>query len=108
MIISLGHYNTALDWLLEAEQYMPDIFKSMSTGGDAKAIEECWYYCFQIYAKKKDPVPEAKLIQFLQERVPAHSVERVLAVMVKAGLFKTVDVNKIGVCYVPREKHASN
>ena len=106
--ISIEHYQTALDWLLEAEAYMPDIFKSMNSGGDAKAIEECWYFCFQIYAKKKEPVPEARLIQFLQERVPAHSVERVLSVMVKAGLFKTVDVNKIGVCFVPREKGRSD
>jgi len=105
LLISIEHYRTALAWMLEAEQFMPDIFKSMGSGGDAKAIEECWYFCFQIYSKKKEPVPEAKLIQFLQERVPAHSVERVLMIMVKAGLFKTVDVNKIGVCYVPREKH---
>lgn len=108
MLIRVEHYNTALDWLLEAESYMPDIFKSMSSGGDAKAIEECWYYCFQLYAKKKEPVPEARLVQFLHERVPAHSVERVLLVMVKAGLFSTVDVNKIGVCYVPKEKRTAD
>jgi len=105
MIISLDHYQTALDWLLEAESFMPDIFKSMAAGGDAKAIEECWYFCFQLYARKSVPVPEAKLYQFLQERVPAHSVERMIDVMCRAGILKKVDVSKIGPCYVPKEKH---
>jgi hypothetical protein len=104
LTITLQNYQTALGWMLEAESFMPDIFKSMATGGDAKAIEECWYFCFQLYAKKKEPVPEAKLFNFLQERVPAHNVERILDVMVRAGLFKVEQVNKVGACYVPKEK----
>lgn len=103
-IITLDHYNTALAWLLEAEEHMPDIFKSMAAGGDAKAIEEAWYFCFQMFAKKKQPVPEAKLFQFLQERVPAHSVERIINVMVRAGLLRVQEVNKVGTCYIPKEK----
>lgn len=108
LLISIDHYRTALDWLIEVETYMPDIFKSMNSGGDAKAIEDCWYYCFQIYARTKEPVPERKLFQFLQERVPAHNVERILNVMVRAGVMKTVDVNKVGLCYVPKEKHRAD
>jgi len=105
LVIEMEHYLTAMDWLIELETAMPDIFKSMSSGGDAKAIEECWYFCFQLYARKSVPVPEAKLYQFLQERVPAHSVERMIDVMCRAGILKKVDVNKIGPCYVPKEKH---
>jgi hypothetical protein len=105
MLIELDHYHTAMNWLMELETAMPDIFKSMSSGGDAKAIEECWYFCFQMFSRKGDPVPEAKLYQFLQERVPAHSVERILDVMVRGGLLKKIDVNKVGPCYTPREKH---
>lgn len=104
MVIELDHYQTALDWLLEAEDYMPDIFKSMNSGGDAKAIEECWYFCFQLQVRSGKPVPEAKLYQFLQERVPAHSVERVISVMVRAGVLVEEQVNKIGMCYKAREK----
>jgi hypothetical protein len=105
LTISLDQYRTALSWLIEAESYMPDIFKSMNSGGDSKVIEECWYFCYQLFSKKQQPVPESKVFNFLQQRIPAHSVERVADIMVRAGLLSKVDVNKIGVCYKPMEKH---
>lgn len=105
LVITEEHYDTALGWLLEAEHYMPDIFKSMASGGDAKAIEECWYYCFQSYARKKEPVPESRVYQFLQERVPAHNVERIVEVMIRAGLLRVSMVDKIGRAFTPKEKH---
>jgi hypothetical protein len=105
LTITLEHYAEALSWLVEAEAAMPDIFKSMNSGGDSKVIEECWYYCYQFFVKKKAPVPEAHVFNFLQQRVPAHSVERVIEIMVRAGLLKSVQVNKIGQCYQPRAKH---
>ena len=106
LTITMEHYQTALDWLVEAESFMPDIFKSMNSGGDSKVIEECWYFCFQLFSKKSEPVPESKVFNFLQQRVPAHSVERIILIMVRAGLLKEVLVNKIGTCYKPLEKHS--
>ena len=104
LTISIEHYRTALEWMLEIEAIMPDIFKSMATGGDAKAMDECWYACFQMYSVKKEPVPEAKVFRFLQERVPAHNVERIVQIMTRSGMLRAVDVNKLGVCYVPLER----
>lgn len=98
-IINITDYNMALDWLLEAELYMPDIFKSMSSGGDAKIIKDCWHYAYEVYVRSKQPVAEHKLVEFLSNRVPAHAVERVLQVMVKGGL---LDKNLDG--YKPRPK----
>jgi hypothetical protein len=92
LIINVEDYNTALDWLLEAERYMPDIFKSMNVGGDARAIKEAWHYSYEIYVRTKKYTSESKLIEFLSNRVPAHSVERILQVMVKSGLLeKTIE-----------------
>ncbi len=88
LIITLDHYNTALEWLLEAESYMPDIFKSMAVGGDARAIEDTWYFAYQVFAKEKQAVSEARLIEFLQNRVPTHTVEKILMVMVKSKLLE--------------------
>ena len=102
-VITLEQFQTALEWLLEAEFYMPDIFKSMARGGDSKAMEDCWYYCQQAYMKKQEPVRLALLTQFLSERVPSHSVENILKVMVQAGLLKETQINKIGACYIPME-----
>ena len=86
LIIDIEDYNEALSWLLEAEAAMPDIFKTMAVGGDARAVEDTYYYAYQIYAKTKEPVSEEKIMEYLSNRVPAHSCERILQVMVKAGL----------------------
>jgi hypothetical protein len=104
LIVTLDDYSEALSLLLEAEHYMPDVFKAMGAGGDAKAIEECWYFCSKLFIKKKEPVEEYKLMQFLQERVPAHSVASVLGIMVSAKLLKLSIVAKRGKCYRPMEK----
>lgn len=103
--IALEHYQRALEWLIEAEHFIPEIFKSMASGGDAVAIKECWHAVMQYNVKKKAPAPEAFLIRFLQDKVPSHSIERIILLMVKGGLLKEEHVNKIGKCYSPLEKH---
>jgi hypothetical protein len=100
-VITLEHYERALRWLLEAEAAMPEIFKAMRSGGDAKAIEECHYYAKSQYVSTGQPVPEGKLILFLQERVPAHNIERILEVMSRAGILQTKIVARVGKCYIP-------
>lgn len=87
-IITLDHFAEALDWLVELETYMPDIFKSLKVGGDARAIEECWHYAYLHWMKYQAPVDEHLLFNFLQERVPVHNIERILDVMCRAQLLK--------------------
>lgn len=102
LTITLDHFQTATDWLVEAEKYMPDVFKSMNMGGDANAIQETWYYLYQLYVKENAPISEARVYTFLQERVPAHSVERIVEVMVKAGILEATHIPKIGPGYKPK------
>lgn len=102
LIITMEDYRCALGWLVEAETYMPDIFKSMRQGGDAKAMEDLWYFAYQSYGKGKDPIPEWKLVRFLQERTPAHNVMRILETMTKAEHFKVEHRKGVGKCYVPQ------
>lgn len=87
-ILTLDNFAEALDWLVELETFMPDVFKSMKSGGDGRAIEECWHYVYQVWMKHKEPVPEARVVAFLQERVPAHNIDRILDVMERAELLK--------------------
>lgn len=104
--ITLEHYAEALDWLTEAESYMPDIFKALKAGGDGRAIEECWYFAFQYFMKhNKTPVPEHLLVTYLGERVPAHSVDRILDVMVRAQLLTKKFMNN-GQGYEPKVRTA--
>lgn len=104
--ITLEHYAEALDWLVEAESYMPDIFKALKVGGDARAIEECWHFAYQHFMKKKEPIPEYLLVKFLGERVPAHSVDRILDVMVRAQLLSKKFMNSGQPGYEPKVKTA--
>lgn len=87
-IITLEDYHRALDWLLEAEIYMQDIFKSFAVGGDAKAIEDTYYWCYKLYSKKQVDIPESSIIEYLQNKVPAHAVERILQLMVRSKLLE--------------------
>ena len=90
LLITIDDYHRALEWMIEAEMYMPDIFKSISVGGDAKAIEDTYYWACKIYARKKEPINESTIIEYLANKVPSHSVERILLLMVKARLFEKV------------------
>lgn len=106
LIITREHYEIALSWLLEAETFMPDIFKAMKAGGDRRAMEELWHFAYSTYIKDKKPIPEFRLISFLSEKVPAHNVGRILEIMEKAKFFDVVQEPKVGKCYKPRAKGA--
>lgn len=88
LIVTMEDFHRALDWLLEVELFMPDIFKSMAVGGDAKAIEDTYYWAYKLYSKKQEDIPEAAVIEYLQNKVPAHAVERILQLMVKSRILE--------------------
>lgn len=100
--VTLDHYHMALDWLIELESYMPEIFKAMNVGGDARAMEDCWYHVGLIYTKDgMKPVSESRIVAFLAERIPAQNVGRVLDVMIKTGIFTEEFTGAPGRYYVP-------
>ena len=101
-VITLDHFSEALDWLVQAETYMPDIFKSMKTGGDANAINDTWHFAYEYFMKKDEGVPEHLIVAFLQERVPVHSVEKILEVMDRAQLLEKKFGKHGGHVYVPK------
>lgn len=106
-IITQDQISRALDWLIEAEHNMNDIFLAMNSGGDARVIEDVWYYTCQLYMKSgKKPVPETRLIMFLQERTPAHNIVKIIKVMEDAGFIKR-EMVKGGNAYVPQGKKAA-
>lgn len=87
-VIKLENYTEALDWLVEAETAMGDIFKSMTSGGDSTAMEDTWQFVWTLYAKERKPIAEHRIVHFLREKVPAHAVMGVLNIMVKSKMFE--------------------
>ncbi len=104
LILSLEDYRLAMDWLAEAEVLMPDIFKAMATGGDARVIEELHHYVYTLHVRDKKPVPEPRLINFLAERAPAHSVGKILEVVIRMGILLESYDPKLGRCFTPRPR----
>lgn len=100
-IVTLDHFAEALDWLAGLEKYMPDVFKSMKIGGDGRAIEECWHYAYQTWLKTKEPVPEHRIVHFLQEKVPVHNISRILDVMERAKLLEKKFTANGATGYIP-------
>lgn len=88
LTITLDHYTEALDWLMEAENFMPDIFKAMNSGGDTRVIDEAYHFLYTLYIKEKTPILEGRLINFIQQRTPAHNVLKILEIMTRVGLIK--------------------
>lgn len=89
--ITLEDYQTAINWLLEVEFLMPDIFRAASIGGDTAAIDDCFYFVFKEFLRDKEPIAEGRLYDFLRQRVPSHSVPKIIEVMIKSRMIEAVD-----------------
>lgn len=87
-VIDVEHFQMAMDWLIEAEHTMPEIFKAMNSGGDNSIMRETWYYVYERQAANGKAVQEDHVVAFLAQRVPAEKIKWILDVMKSAGLLK--------------------
>lgn len=106
LIIREEDFQVALDYMIEAERQMPEIFKAASSGGAGKTMEEAWYYIFTIHSKEQKPVLKHRLIQFLKERVPVHNIETTIKMMEQGNMIEK-RLTAAGEAYVPRGKAAA-
>lgn len=101
LVVRQEDWNRAYDIMIEAESFMPDIFKSVSQSGTGKVIEEAWYYLFTVYSKEQNPIQKHRLIQFLQERVPVQNIETTIKMMEQGQLIEQ-RLTTAGPAYIPR------
>lgn len=99
-VVMAHDFETALDWLLEAEATVPDIFKSMIITAEARIMQDAHFHLMQIHASIKKPVPEHYLISFLRDRVPSHSITKIIETMVKSKMLEN-SYNSPIPCYTP-------
>lgn len=88
LLLTKDDFNRAMNWMTEAEAAMPDIFKAGAGNADAKAMEEIYHYVLTLQAR--GAVPERKIINFAKDRVPLHSIERVIQIMILGGRLRPV------------------
>lgn len=83
LILTRDDFNTAMGWLLEAEDTMVEIFKAGATNADAQAMDEILHLI-----KINDRgfgVSEQKIVKFARDRLPLHSISRVIEIMERSG-----------------------
>ena len=100
-IIHQEHIERSLAYLLQAEREMPELFRNSGGTAEANVAKELLYFAQRYFISERKPVPEAKLVGFLQERVPPYQVMTMLDLMEKNGAFRASMVNKVGKCYTP-------
>lgn len=104
LVITVEHIQQAMDWLFDLEAHIPEIFKSMSNGGEGKVMEEAWHMLFQFKARYKKGAPRSLLIKFISQRVPSHAVERIIDLMEKADMIRAVAEKGEGMLYTAKER----
>lgn len=98
LLITRDDFNRAMNWLVTAEQYMPDIFRAGAVGADSQAMDEIEH--FVINEDRGKGVSEHRIVNFARERVPAHSVMRVIEIMERAGIIRAAFLDtKTGLRY---------
>ncbi len=91
-VIRMPDFRAAMDMLLEAEAYMPDIFKAMKTSSDSSVMDETYAFVYSLYAKDQKAVAEHRIVAFIAQRIPTHSVVRTLEIMVSANILQIASV----------------
>jgi len=81
--ITVSDFDRALGWLLEAERALPDAFKQMSYSGDKAVMDEGRFYVVQETAKRKGPIPDHNLAQFLSNKTSVQNVSRLIEMMTR-------------------------
>lgn len=83
LALTRDDFNTAMNWLVEAEDLMPEVFKAGATNIDGQAMDEIHH--FVLAADRGQGVSEQKITRFASERVPMHSILRIIEIMEKSG-----------------------
>ena len=79
-IMTVEDMQRAQDWMLRAEQAMPDCFKDMVGKSDNAVLMELWQHVWEQHMKYKKPVHESKIWAFLKTRAPSERIGRIIDV----------------------------
>jgi len=101
--VVLEDYRNALNWLLEAEAMMPEIFLAMAASSDSDVMNDVYAWMLQQYGKMDRPIPKHMMFNFIRERVPFHTVPKILSIMVQSRVAEVIEIEG-QLCYKPNPK----
>lgn len=92
LTVELDDFIRAKEWLLSAEASMPDVFRAVSTKSDYQLIQDMHQHFWSIYSslaeKKRVPIPESLMKDWLTRRTTTDKIQRVFDAAVSAGYFE--------------------
>lgn len=103
LVIELQDFHRAQDWLLAAEQLMPDIFREMVGKSDGQVIQDLHYFMFQLYIKEKKPLHQSRIVHFLQARMPSDKILRLIDIAERSQIIQRVAGTEDQ--YIPRPRN---
>jgi len=94
LIVTYKDFMDTKALLLQAEEWMPEVFKEMSSSSDSNEMEEIQRFAFH-YCKKYDVdvVPEHKIVHFMSSRIPVSKTTFFIDAMINSKILNVVGVN---------------
>lgn len=89
LTIDVEDFQQALDWMIEAEQQMPQVFMELGGRADGQTMDELYSHVLGLWNSPlhgKHPVAKGLLVNFLRHRVVAWQIDKVIEASVEAEL----------------------
>jgi hypothetical protein len=104
LALTKDDFNQAMGWLLEAEAYMTDVFKAGAVNADGQALDEILHSI--MINDHGQGVSEQAIIRFSRDRVPVHSILRVIEILEKSGQIFCRGLNsRTGIKFYSKSHH---
>lgn len=96
LIINKDDLEFSLSLMLEAETFMPEVFKGMNTPESSEVMAELYNYCIVHYNRSgKRPISEHMVMDFLRQKVEAHKIDHIMKHMLSTGMLKEAPSSEI-------------
>lgn len=91
LVLREPDFFTALEWLSQAELYMPDIFKAGATNADSQAMDDIvdWIKITDLGSG----VSEQRIIHYARDKIPFNSILRIIEILEASGQILLVNMN---------------
>lgn len=93
LVLTREDFNTAMNWMAEAETLMPGIFDVGGANIDGAAMDEIAH--FVAFAERDHGVSEQKIMHYARDKVPGPGMLRIIELMEKTGQLRQLGVDKI-------------
>lgn len=109
LLVTLKDIQRAKTWLLEAEERMPDIFRSMVQKSDNQVLEDMHYTLYGIYISQpvnsRKPLKEEEVWNYLKIHVESSKIKPLIELAEKSGLLQRASFPNE---WIPAPPHNAN